>query len=309
MIITVTLNPCYDKVAEVDTLLVGELNRLDNIRVDGSGKGVNVALTIQSLGGTCVAAGFMGIGGEGILQRLEENHIQHDFVPVQSRTRTNLKVLNAKGIMTELNEPGLTVEKNEWEQLFQKLSSLAAPGNVFTLSGSLPRNADTNTYLLLAKMLQEKGALVVLDTDGEPFRQALEVEPAFIKPNRFELLQYFDTEPDGTLTQLRDLCRQLLAQGPKAAVLSMGADGAMYVDTDTCLYAPGLEVKPHSSAGAGDAIVAVMTMALHEGRPLHTALPLAVATSAGAVTTQGTRPAPFALVQKLLQEVKIQTIE
>lgn len=39
MIITVTFNPAIDKTAEVDTLQVGELNRLKNVMQDAGGKG------------------------------------------------------------------------------------------------------------------------------------------------------------------------------------------------------------------------------------------------------------------------------
>lgn len=309
MIITVTLNPCYDKVAEVDTLCIGELNRMQNVVVHGSGKGVNVALTIRSLGGDCTAAGFMGTGGEGILQRLEENGARHDFVQVRSRTRTNLKVLDKSGAMTELNEPGLTVEQAECDALFQKLEAYATPKTVFTLSGSLPQGVCPDIYLRLAQMMRRHGARVILDTDGEPLRQALDAPPDFIKPNRFELLQFFGAKPDGRLIQLRDLCRRLLALGPKAAVLSMGADGAMYVDEKTCLYTPALPVQAHSTAGAGDAIVAVMAMAMDSGKPLREAFPLAVAASAGAVTTCGTCPADAQLVQQLSQQIHLQAVE
>lgn len=58
MIVTVTFNPAIDKTALVDTLVVGGLNRLHDVRQDAGGKGVNVSKTLLALGSNSFATGF-----------------------------------------------------------------------------------------------------------------------------------------------------------------------------------------------------------------------------------------------------------
>ena len=50
MIHTVTLNPSLDRTLRYDRLVPGEVNRASSVRVEPSGKGVNVAAALRSLG-------------------------------------------------------------------------------------------------------------------------------------------------------------------------------------------------------------------------------------------------------------------
>ena len=49
MITTVCLNACIDKTVKIESLKVGGLNRIIETIIDGSGKGVNVAIASQQL--------------------------------------------------------------------------------------------------------------------------------------------------------------------------------------------------------------------------------------------------------------------
>ena len=101
MITTVTFNPAVDKTAQVQTLVMGGLNRLQNVRQDAGGKGINVSKTLKAVGVDSLATGFLaGNAGDFIRQRLQDLEIAHDFVEVQGNTRTNLKVLDAAMTLT-----------------------------------------------------------------------------------------------------------------------------------------------------------------------------------------------------------------
>jgi 1-phosphofructokinase len=57
--------------------------------------------------------------------------------------------------------------------------------------------------------------------------------------------------------------------------------------------------------GAGDAMVAALSYGLNQGLKLEACAKLGVATSAGAVTTKGTKPPKRELVEELLQKVEV----
>ena len=186
-----TMNPAIDKTIETDRLCPGALHRIRNMAWDAGGKGINVSKTIRELGEKSIATGFLGgNAGKAIADSLSERGIEHDFIWLEGETRTNTKVLEEDGRVTELNEPGPEVRGEQMEQLLEKLSGYAGyagKGTLFVLSGSLPSGADKQVYARIIRMAHEKGAEVLLDADGEAFRNALKEGPDIIKPNRAEL--------------------------------------------------------------------------------------------------------------------------
>lgn len=68
---------------------------------------------------------------------------------------------------------------------------------------------------------------------------------------------------------------------------------------------PAVEVPVNSSVGAGDALVAGLVYSMEEGKSFEDAIRVAVATSAGAVMTAGTKPPTSEMVQKLEERVHL----
>ncbi len=308
-IITVTLNPALDKTATLDTLQPGELNRLREVIVDAGGKGVNVSKVLQALGMPSLATGFLGGGsGEEIARALAALGIKNEFITIAGTTRTNLKVVDEGSRLTELNEPGAIVSADELDRLGHALQSWAEPGQVFVFSGSIPSGVSAGIYAKFIAMVQAKGAQAFLDADGEPFRAALAAKPDFIKPNRRELLEYFSLADRPTLRELAGLCRKLLDLGVGKIALSMGGEGALFVDASRAFHAPALQVEVNSCVGAGDSMVAAIAYAAVTGMQWQEAAALAMAASAGAVTTIGTKPPSRDLVDQLVKQVQLRSL-
>lgn len=309
MIVTVTMNPAVDKTAEVDSLEAGSLNRLRNVVNDAGGKGINVSKMVAALGGDSLATGFAGgAGGTQIRESLGKMGIRHDFIGVDSATRTNLKLVESNGRVTELNEPGVRVTDAELGALLEKLDALASPETLFVFAGSLPAGMGTDLYRRCIERVHQKGAKAFLDADGESFRLALDAKPDFIKPNRDELQQHFALGHRADLPELVVLCRRLLDGGIGQIAVSLGAEGALFLRGDSVVRIPGLAVKAHSTVGAGDSMVGALVYAADAGLPYEEGLKLSVAASAGAVTTIGTKAPERALVDQLLTQVRMEVL-
>ncbi|MDF2801410.1 MAG: 1-phosphofructokinase [Anaerocolumna sp.] len=306
MIVTVTMNPAIDKTADLVKLEVGSLNRLKNVLMDAGGKGINVSKTIKALGGETIACGFIGgSGGAVIEQVLEEQGIKSDFIKIENGTRTNLKIVEDNGFVTELNEPGPFVLEEEIEALKEKLLSYAGEDTWFILAGSIPNGVDKGIYKTLTEMVKQKGAKVFLDADGELFVNALEGAPDIIKPNRSELEGYFHKDYRVDEKELVDMGRQLMEKGIGMVAISLGQMGALFLTKDQVIKCPGLKVEAHSTVGAGDAMVAALSYGLSLNKDIETCVKLAMATSAGAVTTKGTKPPMKELVDELMEKVQV----
>ena len=306
MIVTVTMNPAIDKTVEIPTLLPGGLNRIQKVEYDVGGKGINVSKTIYELGGESIATGFLGGNtGKTIQHVLAEKGIPHDFVWVEGETRTNTKVFENSGAVTELNEPGPMISPEQTEALLGKLEQYAGEQTLFVLAGCVPAGMDKGIYGKIIRLVHARGAKVLLDADGELFEKALEAGPDIIKPNRAELETYVGMKRPASQEELQKLAWGLREKGVDTVAVSMGSDGAMFVLGEEQVFCPALSVKAHSTVGAGDAMVAALAFAWERDMDAEETVRLCMAASAGAVTTIGTKPPERRLVEKLKEQVEI----
>lgn len=309
MIITVTMNPAMDKTVEIDRLLSGGLNRIKKVEYDAGGKGINVSKTIKALGGESIATGFLGGNtGKNIEMVLDEKGICHEFVWVNGETRTNTKIVEENGSVTELNEPGPVIDDRQMDRLIRKILGYAKEGTLFVLSGSVPKGVDPMIYARLILLLHEKGAEVLLDADGELLKNGLSQGPDMIKPNQAELEKYAGLCRESSEEALLNTARKMRGEGVKSVAVSMGEDGALFLLDSYEARCPALPVKAHSTVGAGDAMVAALAFSWNQKLSGEETVRLCMASSAGAVTTEGTKPPTRELVNELKKQVVIRKI-
>jgi 1-phosphofructokinase len=274
---------------------------------------VNVSAFIHALGGNSIAAGFAGGStGNEIVSRLADSGINADFVHIASPTRTNLKVIDSDGGLTELNEPGPEITPVEWKLLEEKLLGYAKTETIFVLSGSLPRGLPEDTYRRLCASLRGAGAAIFLDADGEALKLALdapaEALPDYIKPNRHEVLEYLRLSDDTGDEELAGYCRDLVSRGIKLAALSLGAEGALFITKTGVWRGEPLRVPVKSTVGAGDCMTGALVLGIERGLAPEDCFALAMAASAGAVAAEGTKPPDKAAVDELLKEAVVTKI-
>lgn len=309
MIVTVTMNPAIDKTVDISYLEKGDLNRIKRVEVDAGGKGINVSKTIKALGGDSIAAGFIGGNSGGVIKNvLSELGITTDFVEVDGETRTNLKVVEDKGDVTELNEPGPRVSDEQLEELITRLEGYAAPDTLFVLAGSIPAGVPKDAYRIITERVHEKGAKVLLDADGELFSESLKASPDMLKPNRSELERHFEMDYRASEKELVKLGERLMDEGVFLAAISLGQMGALFLTKDKKYRCQGLKVKAHSTVGAGDAMVAAMAYGWDAKLPLEECIRICMGVSAGAVTTIGTKPPERKLVDELAAQAELTEI-
>jgi ribokinase len=86
--------------------------------------------------------------------------------------------------------------------------------------------------------------------------------------------------------------QRLLDMGARAAVVTLGAQGALYRDAARTLHVPPMAAGPVlDTTGAGDAFNGGLAVALAEGRDIEQALRMATATAAIKITRLGTAAA------------------
>jgi len=285
---TITLNPAVDRTATIDRFAVDAVNRVSASRLDAGGKGINVSKALMHLGVQSVAYGFLGgAAGRFIRSSLDAQGIQHHFVEVDGETRTNLKIVDPTlGTHTDVNESGPCATAEAMARLEAELFAGAGSGDVFVFSGSVCPGVDAGIYADWIRRASSLGARTVLDADGEALRLGIAAGPTVVKPNLEELERLVGSPlsrngrvDPGTVTIA---ARGLLALGVNIVVVSLGAQGALFVDGAQAIMAHGIPIKALSTVGAGDSVVAALCIGLERGENLERLVRPAVAAGTAA---------------------------
>jgi 1-phosphofructokinase family hexose kinase len=285
MIITVTLNAAIDKSLSVPNFRLGRRHRTVEQRTMAGGKGVNIARTLKALGQPVIATGFAGgATGTHIVEQLTEESILNDFVRIREESRTNTSVLDpTTGEQTEINERGPAVSASEVELFRDKLLYLARGAAIVVFAGSLPRGVEPDLYAGLIRDLERLEVTTVIDTDGEPLRQAARAEPHVVSPNVLEAEELVGHEFAGEDERLQ-VVREIAAIGPREAIMTLpdGCIAQVLIDGQPQAKRARIEqrAEPIARRGSGDAFLAGYVAARYEGRAPDHCLRLGVACGA-----------------------------
>lgn len=322
MIYTVTLNPAIDRTIKLNSLNAGVLNVVEEALTNIGGKGINVSMVLKSFECDSIALGMAGgENGRHIAEGLKEAGIAHFFVDTGNETRTNIKIMEQDGTLTELNEKGAPVEGALVDVFIEEIKERLEADDIIILSGSVPAGVSTDIYAKLIKIAHEKGAAAILDGDGDLLLHGIEAGPDVIKPNISEFGKYLkrvgylaEEETVGEQPEFRsesltpsdindyaenyNECAIVNAvknifgtKNISQIILSMGDKGAYFFDRncEEYLYCNVPKVHVQSTVGAGDSVVAAWAYAMKEGYTFEESAYLAMAASAAAVETPGTK--------------------
>lgn len=308
-VLCLTLNPALDLTVRLPSLRLGEVNRSEALLVHAAGKGLNVAQVLADLGHRISVAGFLGADNAQAFDTLFARRGFHDaFVRVAGETRSNLKLAEAGGRVTDLNGPGPQVEAAAQDALLERLDHLAAGHDLAVVAGSLPRGVEPAWLGALLRRLDRLGLRVALDSSGAALRAGLEAAPWLIKPNVEELAEALGA-PAEDLAAQREAAGRLHARGIRHVVVSQGADGVRWFAEAGAWQARPPRVTVASTVGAGDSLLAGLLHGLLDGAPPAEALRLATAIAAQAVTRIGFGIDDREHLERLRQGVQVDALD
>jgi 1-phosphofructokinase len=286
-ILTLTMNPALDLTVQLGPLQIGQVNRSDAMLSHAAGKGINVAQVLADLGHELTVAGFLGVDNQQPFETLfAKRGFVDEFVRVPGETRSNIKLAESSGRITDLNGPGPEVSLQAQQALAARVEQIAAGFDAVVVAGSLPRGVSAQWLKTLLLRLNAMGLKVALDTSGEALRAGLDASPWMIKPNTEELADALDA-PIISIAAQAEAAADLRQRGIEHVVISQGSEGVHWFSSNVALQALPPKVTVASTVGAGDSLLAGMVHGLLSGHKPEQTLRTATAIAAMAVTQIG----------------------
>lgn len=313
MIYTITFNPALDYTVQVEKFEIGKINRTKSENILAGGKGLNVSIILKRLGIENTALSFIaGFTGKELERKIRQYNIETEFIEAnRGYTRINVKIssLEKNSLIQEsetaLNGNGPEITENDIEKLLQKIQNINS-NDIVILSGNIPKCINENIYEIICKELDGKNVKFVVDASQKLLMNCLKYKPFFIKPNKEELEETFNTKIE-TKEEIIIYAKKLQEKGAQNVLISLGGDGAILLtEKNEVYYSNTPKGQVINTVGAGDSMVAGFVAGYLKKKDYKEALKLGIAS--GSATAFSAGLAMNEEINGLLKQITIEKI-
>jgi 1-phosphofructokinase family hexose kinase len=306
MILCITPNPAIDRTLVVSNFVLGNVHRTGRTIVAAGGKGLNVARTIRTLGGEPLCMGFAGGHSGRLLADLAQKEgLDSRWTWTAAETRTCTILVTQDGDATVINEPGPPCSTPDWKRLRRDIEDQLSVAGLVCISGSLPPDFSVEDFQGLLRRLVDAGKQIWVDTSGSALRTALTQPGICLKVNGNEIAEILGFEVKDLASGRRALS-MLNECGVAAAVITLGAMGALLATKEGRWHAHGPPVKVISTVGSGDAFLGGLVGALDAGQSWPEALCHAIAAGTANALSAGGGQFTLEEFEEIWKQVQIQ---
>lgn len=256
-IITVSLNPSLDTTIWVNRFDLKEPVRSTREMVHPGGKAINVSRVLTALGVENHSIGAIGAeNSKRLRDLLDLEKVSYDFFTIDGYIRENLSIVLPGGDMFKINRSGFHMSdaglKKVKQQIKQNLSGCT--NAVLLFAGSLPCNISVEQYKKLIHEFKSENVKICIDTDILTEDDLKKIKPFIIKPNLAELCHIAGAELK-TMEEIHEYASHL-AKYAEHVLVSLGARGLVYVNSQTSVHCIPPSIVVQSTVGAGDTTLA-----------------------------------------------------
>ena len=294
MIYTITFNPALDYTVQVEEFEIGKINRTKSENILAGGKGLNVSIILKRLGIENTALSFIaGFTGKELERKIKQYNIKTDFIEINNGyTRINVKISSLKKNSliqereTALNGNGPEITQEDIDELLEKIKKINSE-DIVILSGNVPKCINEDIYEIICKELNEKNVKFVVDASQKLLMNCLKYKPFFIKPNKDELEETFNTKIK-TKKEIIIYAKKLQEKGAQNVLISLGGDGAILLtEKNEVYYSNTPKGQVINTVGAGDSMVAGFVAGYLKKKDYKEALKLGIASGSATAFSAG----------------------
>ena len=271
-----TLQNIMPTIAVIGSIVMDII--VETPRIPASGENLHARQVTPATGGKAAnaAVAFMRLGGRAhLLSNVGRDAFGQEALATLARERVGVA-----GVGRMHNAPtgaGVLLVEPDGQTAF-----IIAPGANLTLTPEqvekrltpiLPQldgllfnfEAPEEALLQAADLAQAASVPIFVDAGpARPYSPELWRHAAILSPNQPETEAIVGFKIDSDVAA-RAAATELLAQGPRAVVLKLGARGALLATPDMMRFFPAFSIRPVDVAGAGDAFTAGLVWARLQG--------------------------------------------
>jgi len=287
--ITVIGSSNTDLVATVPKLpLPGETVMGKEFMVAPGGKGANQAVAIARIGGDVTFVAKVGVDdyGEQALKNFKNDGIDTSFVFRDYNTPSGVALIFVDESGENMLVPVPGANGRLLPADIEKARIAIESADILVLQLEVP--LQTVEYAVI--IAHEKGIPIVLNpAPGRKLEKRLIEKVNYIIPNETEAetLTGIKVTDDSSAKKAGE---ELLKLGAKTAIITMGRQGAMLVNSSESELIPAFKVHAVDATAAGDAFTGGFSYAVASGKDIKEAIIFGNAVAAITVTRMGAQP-------------------
>lgn len=298
-IYTLTLNPAYDVHAFAKSLRLNCENLAEIESREAGGKGVNIsrALCNGQIPNTAIIVLGKENGDEFKNAISEMNCV---LLEKEGRIRENLTFHHENGSETRISFSGFSVDDGILGEVIDNIA--IEDDTIVTFTGRIPAGVNKDQAKNFLRILQSKGARIVLDSKSFTIDDIFEIQPWLIKPNQEEISEYLCCEIK-TLSQVLEKAAIFTEHGIANTMVTLGEKGAALMTKDKTYIATCPNISAISTIGAGDSTIAGFLAGAYAGEGDEVCLKTAVSYGTAACLTAGTLPPKKEDIEKIYTQI------
>ena len=277
MLTTVTLNPALDRLYRIGDFQLHKLHRLsasDQPRSFPGGKGVNIALGLESLGASVLAMGIAGgYPGRVLVEALHESNLSTNFIFAEADTRTNIFVIDPTNrTLTEISEAGPPLAPEDQQLFVNAYQRMLRQSKAIVLAGSLPVGASPDLYGTLLGLAHRGNLRSVLHCAPALLEPLLSAGAHLICPDMRSTHRFRGTLVD-SVSDFSAAGRVLLSEqeSTELVVFLNRIENVVAVGREQTVICRPRDLHIESMLGYADSLLAGLIFSLHRGHDLPTA--------------------------------------
>ena len=305
-IYTISLNSSIDFSFYLKDIVFEDVNRIEKIRIDPGGKGMNISRMLNKLGEKSIPITFIGKDNGRFYKDLLKREKIEFIIPVEiSGNLRNIYNFIAEKRVLRFNEKGPKIKGEELKKFWKILLNLKFKKDDFlVMSGSIPPGIKKNIYGEIIKKTRKFNIHTFVDADGEVLKEAIKEKPFLIKPNMDELERCLNIKIE-SFEKMKDICNHLINSGISIITVTLGKKGAILFTKEKIIYGKPPKVNFKSSIGCGDAFLAGFLYKFKREENYKECLKFAIACGAGKAEEEGTKMPSLSKIKKIIHYVKM----
>ena len=237
----------------------------------------NVANNIASLGGRAILSGATGhdFFGKEIERMAHQKGIQTYFVKTEQPTITKARILGGKQQIVRLDyEQRLSLPESALRQYEERLRQLMASASLLVISDYGKGLVSEPLCHALIQQANRQGIPVIVDPKGRDWGKYQGA--SLVTPNVKELGDILGHPVDNDDASVEAAGKQVLDEYQLGALLVTRSEKGMTLVTPACArHLPTHAEEVFDVSGAGDTVVAALSLALATGKEIAEAMHIA----------------------------------